>query len=157
MAEEIKIHGLEGVRKALKQLPKEVRNRELQKALRPGANVIRNTARALAPRGEGFFRRIRGKSWAHYSGTLANSIVVRAEKKKFNRDAARLRVGVLHNNRDVNVGAWYWRFVEFGTSKMPAKPFMVPAFEISKYTANKLIQTALLKGVQRQAKRVRSK
>lgn len=157
MAEEVKIHGLNDVRKALRALPKEIRNRELQKALRPGANVIRNTARAMAPRGVGFYRRLRGKPWAHYAGTLQNSIVVRAEKKKYKRDAARLKVGVLHNNRDPNVGAWYWRFVEFGTSKMAARPFMVPAFETAKYTANRLIQDALLKGVQRQAKQVRGR
>jgi len=157
MAEEIKIHGLDGVRKALRQLPKEVRNRELQKALRPGANLIRNTAKAMAPQGEGFFRKLRGKQWAHYKGTLANSIVVRAEKKKFLLDSARLRIGVLHDNKNADIGAWYWRFVEFGTSKMAARPFLVPAFELAKYTADKLIKQALLKGVERQAQRVKAK
>lgn len=34
---------------------------------------------------------------------------------------------------------FYWRFVEFGTSKMPAKPFLRPAFEQSKHQAAKAI------------------
>lgn len=157
MVDTVQIHGLNEVRRALKRLPKEIRKKELNKALRPGAKLIQATARAMAPRGEGFFRRLRGKEWAHFKGTLANSIQIRTEKKKFLNDAAKLRVGVISSNRDFNIGAWYWRFVEFGTSKMAAKPFLVPAFEISKYAADKLIRTSLLKGVQRQARKVRAK
>lgn len=157
MTEEVKIHGLDGVRKALRALPKEIRKRELNRALRAGAKITKQAAQALAPRGEGFFRKLRGKDWAHYRGTLANSIVIRSEKKRFLRDTARLRIGVLSSSRDINVGAFYWRHVEFGTSKMQAQPFLVPAFELTKYAANSAIQKALLKGVQRQAKRVKGR
>ena len=155
MAEEVKIHGLDDVRRALKRLPKEIRKREVQKALRPGAKVIQAMAKQLAPTGEGFLRKIHGNEWLHFKGTLANSIVIRAEKKRFLLDTARLRVGVLSSSRDINIGAWYWRFVEFGTSKMTAKPFLVPAFERTKYVADKLIKKALLQGVERQARRVK--
>ncbi len=64
---------------------------------------------------------------------------------------------MLSNRRDPNVGAWYWRFVEFGTSKKPARPFLTPAFEQRKYKANRLIQKALLDGVLRQARKVRAR
>ena len=30
---------------------------------------------------------------------------------------------------------FYWRFVEFGTSKMAARPFLRPAFESRKFAA----------------------
>lgn len=150
MAEVVKLHGLDDVRRALRRLPKEIRNKELQKALRPGARIIANAAKALAPRGEGFYRQFRGKK-----GTLAQSIVIRREGKRYLRDAAKLKIGVLHSQRDPNIGAYYWRFVEFGTRKMPAKPFMVPAFESMKYAANKAITDALRKAVFKQAAKVK--
>ena len=155
MAEVVKLHGLDDVRRALRRLPKEIRDKELQKALRPGARIIANAAKALAPRGEGFYRQFRGKTWVHYKGTLARSIVIRREGKRYLRDAAKLKIGVLHSQRDPNIGAWYWRFVEFGTHKMPAKPFMVPAFESMKYAANKAITDALRKAVFKQAAKVK--
>ena len=157
MVETVKITGLDGVRKALRALPKEIRKRELNKALRPGAKIIQQTAQALAPTGKSFVRNLRKKEWRHTAGTLADSIAIRTEKKKFLLDAARLRIGVLSNRRDARIGAWYWRFVEFGTSKMTAKPFLVPAFELTKFAADKAIKAALLKGVQRQARRVKSR
>ena len=39
--------------------------------------------------------------------------------------------------------AWYWRFVEFGTVKMPARPFLRPAFEGKKREAVQAIKTRL--------------
>ena len=156
MAEQVKIHGMADVRRALRALPKEIRKRELNKALRPGAKLIQVTAKAMAPVGDGgFFKTVGGKGWAHFKGTLKNSIVVRTEKKRFLLDAARLKVGVLSSSRDINIGAYYWRFVEFGTSRQAAQPFLVPAFESMKYAANELIKKSLLKGVMRQARRVK--
>jgi HK97 gp10 family phage protein len=39
--------------------------------------------------------------------------------------------------------AFYWRFIEFGTSRMAAKPFMRPAFDSSKQTAREAIKNKL--------------
>ena len=167
MVEQVKIHGLDGVRKALRALPKDLRKKELDKAIRPAANLIRDAARQLAPRGKLSFHReaskknSKGKSkrkaWDHKAGDLKEAIIVRTEKKKFLNDAARLRIGVLHDRNDPNVGAWYWRFVEFGTSRRMARPFLVPAFEMMKYIADAEIKKRLLLGVERQAKIQRSK
>lgn len=157
MAETVKIHGLDGVRKALRALPKEVAKRELLKALTPGARLIKRAAISRAPSGRSFVRKLRGKTWDHKHGTLKKSIAVRNEKKKFLRDRAKKRIGVLSSSRDPNIGAWYWRFVEFGTSRVQAQPFLVPAFEETKYQANKLIKVALIKGVERQARRVKAR
>ena len=46
---------------------------------------------------------------------------------------------------------FYWRFVEFGTSKMPAKPFMRPAFEQSKEKAETEIIKTLKDGIESEA------
>lgn len=42
--------------------------------------------------------------------------------------------------------AWYWFFGEFGTSRQPARPFMIPAFELALgqvYPAGRAAFTAL--------------
>lgn len=158
MADKVELHGLEEVRRALRRLPKEIARRELNKALQPAAVLIRNSARSRAPSsGEDFTRMLRGKTWNKDVFNLKDSIAIRNEKKKFLLDAARKRIGVLSNRRNPDDGAWYWRFVEFGTAKQPAQPFLVPAFEENKFTANRMIQRALLKGVERQARRVRGR
>lgn len=158
MAEEVRITGLDGVRKALRALPREVAKREVRKALRPGAKIIHSLAVAKAPSsGAAFTRNLRGKEWTKERDNLRNSIAIRGEKKKYLFDTARLRVGVLSSARSPNVGAWYWRFVEFGTSKMAARPFLRPAFMQGRFAADKAIRAALFKGVQRQARRVRGK
>jgi len=40
--------------------------------------------------------------------------------------------------------AFYDRYIEFGTSKMPARPFMRPAFERHKEEATKIIKEHLI-------------
>lgn len=167
MAEVVKLKGLEGVRRALRRLPKELREKELDKAVFAGAKIVRDAAKSLAPSGDdgAFVRQLRGKTWNKKANNLRDSIAIRKEKKKFKKDAARRRVGVLWSNRDPNVGAWYWRFVEFdhvaagrGKTKgkhIPARPFLVPAFEAVKYLANEAIKEKLLKGVSVQAAKVK--
>ncbi|NCQ29162.1 MAG: hypothetical protein GW802_17310, partial [Armatimonadetes bacterium] len=45
-----------------------------------------------------------------------------------------------------------WRFIEFGTSKMPAKPFLRPAFEGQKENAVKAIGAKLDERIQKHAR-----
>lgn len=154
MVDQVKLTGLDEVRRALRRLPKEMRRRELNRAIRAGGRPILALAQTLAPIGEAnFIRQQRGKTVAHLRGTLQSSIAMRSEKKSRLLDAARIKIGVLWDNRDPN-SAWYWRFVEFGTSKMPARPFLVPAFEALKLTALGNIVKELRKGLDRQTRRV---
>lgn len=158
MAEEIKIHGMQELRRAMRALPRKVAKKELNKALQPGAVLIREAAKGRAPSsGDDFTRKLRGKTWSKDVFNLKDSIAIRTEKKKYLENAAKKRIGVLSNTRDPNDGAWYWRFVEFGTSKQQAQPFLVPAFEELKYIVDALIKRAMLKGVERQARAVRSR
>jgi HK97 gp10 family phage protein len=67
---------------------------------------------------------------------MADSIKVRAVEEN--------RAGIVA----VTVGAgraYYWdRFVEFGTSKMPAQPFARPAYDADKEQAAEAIQLGLI-------------
>jgi HK97 gp10 family phage protein len=47
--------------------------------------------------------------------------------------------------------AFYWRFLEFGTVKMAARPFMRPAFDVSSQQALSLITNKLAAEVEKEA------
>jgi len=155
MAELVKLHGLKELKRTLKKLPREIADKELNKALRAGGRPIVAMAKANVPIGKSsFVRTIRGKTWAHLRGALLQGIVMRGEKKRFKIDRAKVRIGVAVDRRSADT-PWYWRFIEFGTSKMPAQPFLTPAFESGKIIANNIIIAALKKGVFKQAARLR--
>ena len=155
MADQVRLHGMDQLRRNLKKLPREIADRELNKALRAGGQPILAMAKALVPIGaSSFVRKLRGKEWAHLRGTLQTNIVMRAEKKRFRLDRARQRIGVLVDRSKPDT-PFYWRFIEFGTSKMPAKSFLVPAFETMKGAANNIIIRKLREGVFRQAAKLR--
>lgn len=130
---EVKLQGLDQVKRNLRRLPDRLANNALRRALRKGANVIRNAARQNA-------RRIDDPDT---SRQILKNIVVQGGGRKRERTAGgpMVRVGVLGGARDMskygefkgngsgNPGGdtWYWRLVEFGTSRTQARPFMRPA------------------------------
>lgn len=153
MVDQVRLEGLSELRRKLKRLPKQVQKRELNRALRRGGTPVLLLAKMLAPRGISFVRKLRGKQWVHTGGRLQDSIVMRAERKRFLRNTARQRIGVLQK-RKADDPAFYWRFVEFGTAKQRAQPFLVPAFEAMKLNAAKTIRRELIRGVERQANKL---
>lgn len=145
MAEQVEIKGLTEFRKTLRKLPKELQKRELRAGLRKGAKVIRDAAESFAPVD---------------SGNLRDHIVIRSEKKRYLNDAARLKVGVATKRPkkgEKSGTPFYWRFLEFGTSKMRAQPFLVPAFEMFKGLAFSEIQKHYIKALPRIARKVKAK
>ncbi len=139
---EVKIQGLDEVRRRLKALPKNMRNRELGKALRSGGRMIRNDAKSRVPT---------------LTGLVLKNIVMRTSSgRRAGRNAdVKVRIGVAsdRSGRDSGTDAFYWIFQEFGTSKMPAHPFLRPAFESNKNEALNAITQSLKKGLIRQAKK----
>lgn len=99
----------------LKRLPKEMRAGPLQSATRAGANVIRDEAQARVPVD---------------TGNLQRNIGVFAIPKR--RMPAGIDYGVeIRGNEKGKRGdprnAFYWRFVELGTSTRAPQPFLRPA------------------------------
>lgn len=120
----VKIEGLEGIEKKLKEIPQKFAYRGMRRALRRGANVIRDHARSNAKRLDDPQTREQ----------IAKNIAVAGGGSKRERQAGgpMMRVGVMGGAR-FNAGAGglpggnttgYWRLLEFGTSKMRAQPFM---------------------------------
>ena len=111
MSTEIK--GLEGLIKTLNSLPDKLENKIIRAAVRKGANVVRDKARQNVPKDTGNLQKSIITSGAKVSGKIAFRVSLKQRKTKNSKDP------------------YYGRFVEFGTSKMPAKPFMRPALDES--------------------------
>jgi HK97 gp10 family phage protein len=116
------IEGLEELDKAVRKLPQNVQKRVLKGALRAGGRVIVKSAK----------QKVRKKT-----GTLRKSIHLKTGKS---RDGAKVFVATKPE-------AFYSHMVEFGTSKMQARPFLRPAFDETQEEVIKAIGAALAKGI----------
>ena len=144
MAEQIEIKGLRELDKRLKQFPQRIQNRILRGAFAAGARVIQREAKARAPIAD----RATPKA---FRGQLRANIVVRSKRSPKGAIAyVTLRQKGKAGNPD---NAYYGRFVEFGTSKMAAQPFMRPAFEAKHREALDRIKRQLARGIEREARR----
>ena len=126
-----RVGGMDDVVAALRSIPDKLRRRALRNALAAGGRVFRDEARRLTPvlrapvyMANGMIRRA--------PGTVRKAISVRTSKQARRRGD----VGVFINVRPAK-GAlrgtnkpfdpYYWRWLEFGTSKMPAVGMLTQA------------------------------
>jgi HK97 gp10 family phage protein len=82
-----------------------------------------------------------GKKKITRRGTLRRAI--KAKGRKPRNDNYQSNVIVEHGNDKKN-DAYYWHFVEYGTVKMSAKPFIRPVEVLKKQTAEGEIKTEFL-------------
>lgn len=149
MQVKIEIKGLQEINQAMLALPKRMDKKLLDQGLIEGAKLIRDDARARVPL-------LRAPDARRLRGTIQRSI--RAGRVRPEQYAATVWVRVwplskrsvanFKKRRGKGGGGdnpndpFYWAFVEFGTSKMPARPFLRPAFESRKGAAvTKAIET----------------
>ena len=104
------IKGLKELSKALKAFPQNVQNNILNSAVRAGAVTIQKEARKNVPKRK---------------RKLEKAIVIKKRRPK-NKNRIKYQLGIQQGTKD---DAYYGHIVEFGSSKMEAKPFMRPAFE----------------------------
>lgn len=137
----VKVTGTEQAIKRLKALTGAQGKRAARRALRRGANVMRDAARVNAARVDDPMTR----------ENIAKNIMVQAGGSRRERrvDGVMMRVGVRGGARNMekygefrgegkgNPGGdtWYWRLLEFGTEKMAAQPILRPAMTSSAQAA----------------------
>jgi HK97 gp10 family phage protein len=142
---EFKLEGMEAVIRKMRALPVDVRKKGARFAGRKAANLVRQAAIQNATKIDDPQTREQ----------IAKNVAVRFANRESRRSGdVVFRVGVLggarqyantkHNVRQRRVGktyrtdgdwsnpggdTFYWRFLEFGTQKVAARPFMRPALE----------------------------
>jgi HK97 gp10 family phage protein len=128
----IKLIGIEQLTASLRSLPDKIRKRAVRGALRIAARVIRDDAKSRAPvlqqsipqRTRGTVKRrisVRPSKFARQAGNEGVFIGVKPLRGK--TDTRKFGKGSARNPND----PFYWRFLEFGTRKMGARPFLGPA------------------------------
>lgn len=124
----VKIEGLAEIERKLRQLPERIGRNAMRRALRKGANVVRDVAKVNAKRVDD----------PETADQIAKNVAVSSGGAKRERQAGgpMVRVGVRGGARPLKRGTQtglpggdttHWRFVEFGTSEAAAQPFMRPA------------------------------
>lgn len=144
------VSGLKELNAALKQLPDNIAKNVLRGATSAGAAVIRKEARQRAPVYTGD---VQGNHPP--PGTLKKSVYQSQRRNLSSLVKQVFHVGVrtgkgLKDKAGRSVDAYYWRFVEFGTSKMAARPFLRPAFEAKKLAAVEAIKDYLAQRIPRE-------
>lgn len=149
MAEFVEIRGLRELSDAMKALPKKLERRVLNAALMTGAREIDREAKLRVSVRTGTVRRnIRARPGRPEAGHAATVIV--GVRRLSGKQIARLK-----SRGKAADDPFYWRWLEFGTQKMPARPFMRPAFESKKVSAAFTIKDALKRRIEAEAAKLR--
>lgn len=152
------IDGLRELNDALLKLPKAIAERHLRLAVGAGAQVIRKQV----------LNRITAAGIQKRTGTLERSVYVKAIKELSKPNEKVYFVGVRQGKRYqaretksgrklLNRDSFYFWWLEFGTSKMPARPFLRPAFETKKEAAVDAIAARIKKGLDTESKKLGKK
>ena len=123
---DIELTGVDEILNKLQQMGINISRLE-NKALKNAAEPVLEDAKANVP--------VR-------TGKLKKGLKITNVKKK--EGVKYILVGV---DRGDNSEIFYGKFVEFGTSKMPAKPFLQPAYEKNKDNIQKTIANTLKEGL----------
>lgn len=118
MTQRIYLSGTKEIARRLKALDTDLRKKAVDPAMRAGMRIYVDEAKARAP--------VR-------TGAMRDSIKARKDGKGSTRGSTSYLAGV-------TVKAFYYYFIEFGTSKLAARPFLRPAWEA---VSGKVIAEAL--------------
>jgi len=118
---ELKITGTRELFRNLDKIEKYVNN-HLDDTIRKAAKVIERDMKARAPR---------------RTGTLEKSIEIEVKEVKILQNDIRVGVGPVGDD------AFYWYFIEKGTYKMSAQPFVRPAFDNNERKVKKMIENGI--------------
>lgn len=154
MVEFAEIHGLEETLKALRALPTAISGKgggPLRRALYAGAKVVRAEVKQATPVRTGLLKDsiaiFRDRKPESIGMNEHYTVGIRKQRKKYRENYRNARLGRIGKSYSAAGAAYYGKFVEFGTSKMAAHPFMRPAFEASKQAALIAFENAMRKEV----------
>lgn len=122
----------------LKTLESKIEKKITRQALRAGAKIVVKEAKLRAPVD---------------SGELKSKIKVWALKR------SRRRIGVLvGTSATMYTGdQFYGAFVEYGTSKMAARPWLAPAAEAKGPEAQRVVEKTIADGIEREINKLKGK
>lgn len=151
---DVKLHGLKELLQTLKQLPPEVHKKAVYPPLMAAGRIVRDAAIERAPVLAPSHPSV--QAGVRTPGTVRNAI--RVSRSKINKGQNSLYEVIVRvrplgakarrtfkqatglQGKDNPNDPYYWWWVEFGTSKSPAQPFMRPGFESTKGAQLNVVQ-----------------
>lgn len=131
----IKVEGLQALDRKLSTISEDLRGKALYNALNFASNPMLKMAKQKAAQAkEPHEMQIGKKTVTVQPGLLKSSIKRRRLNKKervAGQYSAAIGIGISKKNKQ-NIYPRYWHFIENGTRKMPATPFIRPAFDANK-------------------------
>ena len=151
--ERMQVKGAAELVKLLNELPARIARNGLRNAVYAGAKVVRDEAKSRAPKAAEAIPN------QPPPGTLKRSVIMKHIPELSSLTRQTFFVTVRHGKKyrkqgkkgNLSQDAWYWRFVEFGTVKMSARPFLRPAFDMKKNDALTAIKTRLAERIEQAA------
>lgn len=140
----IQIDGLRDLEEKLRSYSDRMAKDILQGAIKEGAKVIQKQCKEYAPKSDApHILKVKGKPTVINPGNLRKLIRVKVDKSGTRGYKISYEVYVK------NQSGWYWKFVEFGTSKMMGQTFMRSGFEMAKESAVEAIERYISERLER--------
>ena len=147
---EAEVVGLKEFKKLANTLPEKVKRRVVLKSLRAAARNVRDEAKKELK------SLIKHKSES--TGRLAKAIKVKGKQNRKWKNFFKASVIVNKGeSRGDKKGAFYWRFVEYGTKKQSPKGFFLKASKKVEPKAKALFATSLKATVDKEVAKLRAK
>lgn len=132
----ITIKGLAELQVTLETLPRKVVTKVLREPMTDAANLVKDAMIQLAPKETGFLADHFNAKYRVVRNEIAGSAFIGPAGKMYYPNRGSKERGTATGKHPHKGGvvpvASVARFLEFGTSKRPAKPFMRQAFEMTK-------------------------
>lgn len=161
----VDVSGVDGLIDRLSGLPDKLQRKGARAAARKAMNIVRNAARAGA-RGlddpetkESIWRNITTQDSPRGGkriGGVHMRVGVRGGARQYadtRQNRRRGRVGssyaTLGDKSNPGGDTWYWRFLELGTKRTPAHPFLLPALERRAQEVTTVLSTELWKQIEK--------
>lgn len=139
MARAFTVENPEAMTAALNGLDNIASESVLRQAAVSGARVMFEEIKLRAPVGDKTYER---KGGQHQPGTLKRSILIAYDKEASLTGKSASYIVTWSKE------AFYGRFLEYGTSKMAARPFLRPAYEAKREEAAKAVENTIQEKVQ---------
>lgn len=161
MADTVTLTGVEEMKRQLSQFSDKIKRTVLNGAVYAGAKKLQAEVIARAPERTGNLKKnvitYKDRQPQQIGAAVRYSVMVR--KIKVARKVKRLMRKARAAGVDIKFAdnAYYWRFLEYGTSKMPARPFFRPAIHATTPQLIRIVGDQLQAGIDKAAKQVGAK
>jgi HK97 gp10 family phage protein len=147
---------LDKLLKDMRGFTPKLQRKYLNQALRKGMAPVRKSAQQKVPKNTGALKRaIITRANARLGKRLGGSAVqvgIRGGAKQYVNSTRNRRLGRVGQSYEQGGNQFYFRFLEFGTSKMAARPFLRPALEENIGNTTQIVTAELRKAIDRIAK-----